>query len=138
MPKILKITQFGSTALNDGSATKCMKVADSGPTIRDSYYLTVNGEYFDADGNSASTRVPGRISATIRVYGTGSASFDANSSSVLNLVGLTGTLTGTDAGGSSLTCTARCTAVPYVHDRAAHSKYWQDLTLEFRQRTNFA
>jgi len=138
MPRrILKLTSFDSVSL-DSTDVKCMGVEASGPTIRDSYYLTVSGEWFDANGDSDATTVPGTISGLFRVKGTSQANFDANTSGILDLVGVVGTLQGEDAAGNTYNCTARCVSVPYTHKPGAHTALYQDLKLEWRQKTEFS
>lgn len=136
--KAVKLTSFGSQSLESANFLQ-LRCNDPGPTPRDSLYLDVNGAMFDAAGSGANTLEPGQsIEVEIGVTATTAANFVTYSDQLLALSGTRATLTGEDANGGTITCTARCLAVPSAVNPRAHAGFFQKFKLHFRTVTNWA
>ena len=112
MAKAIRLNSFGAQALLNSTTLKQFAVEDSANTPVNSLVLTINSTWYDADGSTANVAVPGVATCRIKVSGTTSANYKANTNAISALNGTKATLTGQYADGTTTTCTARCTVEP--------------------------
>ena len=112
MAKAIKLNTFGSQALTNATTLKQEVVEDSADTPVDSLMLDANSTWYDADGSTANTTIPGIVTCEIKVSGTSAANFKTNTNAIEALNGTKATLTAAYADATTVTCTARCRVEP--------------------------
>lgn len=112
MAKAVFLSSFGAQTLSNSTNFKQDSVEDSADTVVNSLILDVDNNWYDADGSSANSTIPGTVSCEIKITGTSAANLKTNTNAIESLNGTKDTLTGEYADATTVTCTARCRVEP--------------------------
>ncbi len=138
MGKAVSLSTFGGQSLTDGTTYKQRNVEDSGDAPRNSLYLDINGEYFDAAASGVNTLVPDVVTCELIIVGSSTADHKAKTNLIEALNGTRATLTGAYADATTVTCTARCVVAPTTITTVSFLVPATTYNLTFKKITSWA